>query len=218
MKKPKSNGKVQKDILVGKDGASKDASIEEIQMNTAAAAGLGEETEADSGTAGEKSTSLAASPPSAAPGEDENETDALAALLAAQAAPAEQPAAAQQVEGDQAAAMDGAEDEAAAPVPVRMPQVELIDQRNAAFAADARKHAAEKERVKQQEHEDQLDCDQADWYEKRGDARRTGPGVGYGHFDSDLSDADYPAEGWGRNYRDMDAFGQKRWTAEIGGG
>ena len=112
----------------------------------------------------------------------------------------------------------GGADEAAAPVAAQMSQVETIDQRDAAYAVGARKHAAEKERAKQQAHGDQLGCDQADWYEKRGDARRTGPGVGYGHFDSDLSDADYPAEGWGRNYRDMDAFGQKRWTAEIGGG
>ena len=147
MKKPKSNGKVQKDILVGKDGASKDASIEEIQMNTAAAAGLGEETEADSGTAGEKSTSLAASPPSAAPGEDENETDALAALLAAQAAPAEQPAAEPQVEVDQAEAMDGAEGAAPAEGPVRLSEQEEIEQRNNKYAADARKHAEEKKRA-----------------------------------------------------------------------
>ena len=35
-----------------------------------------------------------------------------------------------------------------------------------------------------------MDYEQADWYDKMGDARRTGPGVGYGYFDSVLSDAD----------------------------
>ena len=111
--------------------------------------------------------------------------------------------------------MDGDGNETAAPVAAQMSQVELIEQRNAAFTADAAKHAAEKERVRQQEREDQMDCDQADWYEKRGDARRTGQGVGYGHFDSDLSNADFPAERWGRNYMDKDAFGQKRWTPKA---
>ena len=161
------------------------------------------------------SPSLAASPPPASPKEAEDETDALAALLAAQAAPEAQPAAPHQVEGEPEAAMDGDGNETTAPVAAQMSQVELIEQRNAAFTADAAKHAAEKERVRQEEVQGQMDCDQADWFEKRGGARRTGQGVGYGYFDSDLSDADYPAERWGRNYMDTDAFGQKRWTPKA---
>ena len=160
-KKKHNGGAPKKKYVVGKNAARDDASIEQMQKDTAAAAGLGEETEADNGTAGEKSTSLAASPPSAAPGEDENETDALAtllaALLAAQAAPAEQPAAEPQVEVDQAEAMDGAEGAAPAEGPVRLTEQEQIDLRNSAYGADADRHAAEAERVKQMEKDDQMD-------------------------------------------------------------
>ena len=66
-----------------------------------------------------------------------------------------------------------------------------------------------------QEHEDQMDCDQVAWYEARGGAQRTGLGVGYGYFDSDLFNTDFRADRWSRNYRDVDAHGQKRWTAEA---
>ena len=47
--------------------------------------------------------------------------------------------------------------------------------------------------------------------------QRTGQGVGRGHFDSDLSDADCPGIRWGRNCKDQDALGQKssRWTPAV---
>ena len=129
---------------------------------------------------------------------------------AAQAAPAAQPAATQQAAEEQAAPPAGAEVAAPAQGQVRQSKQELIDQRNSEFAADARRHAVEKERVRLQEHEDQMGlmgCDQAAWYEARGGAQRTGPGAGYGYFDSDLSNTDHQAERWGRNYRDVDAHG-----------
>ena len=134
------------------------------------------------------------------------EINAPDALLAAHAEPGAQPAAAQQVAEEHEAGMDGAEDVVAAPAAVPLSQEEWIEQRNAAFAAEAAKHAAEKVRVRQQEREDQADLEQADWYEKKGGAQRTGPGVGHGHFDSDLSDADFSETRWARNYMDKDAL------------
>ena len=69
-KKKHNGGAPQKKSVVGKNAARDqrdDASIEQMQKDTAAAVGLGEGTEADNGADGEKSTSPAASPPSAAP-------------------------------------------------------------------------------------------------------------------------------------------------------
>ena len=100
--------------------------------------------------------SLAASPPSPAPAEGENGTDALAA----QAAPAGQSAAEPQVEANQAAALAGAEVAAAPQGPVRLSEQERIDQRNNAYAAEAR-YAEQAERAKQIERDDQMDYDQA---------------------------------------------------------
>ena len=60
-----------------------------------------------------------------------------------------------------------------------------------------------------------MDYDQAAWYEARGGAQRTGPGVGCGLFDSDLTGTDLRADRWGRNYRDVDPQGQKRWTLQL---
>jgi hypothetical protein len=83
-KKSRNGGAPPKKIVVGKNAARDDASIEQMQKDTAADAGLGEGTEADNGADGEKSTSPAASPSSAAPpAGDESEKDALTALLAA---------------------------------------------------------------------------------------------------------------------------------------
>ena len=115
--------------------------------------------------------------------------DPLSALLAVQAAPATQQAA-----EEQAAPPASAEVAAPAQGQVCQSEQELIDQRDSDFAADARRHAVEKERVRLQEHEDQMDFDQAAWFEARGGAQRTWPGGGYGHFGSDLSNTDYQAE------------------------
>ena len=191
--------------------ARNDASIEEMQKDTAAAAGLDEVAEAGNGTASEESKSLAASPPSPAPAEGENGTDALAA----QADPAEQSAAEPQVEAKQAAAMDGAEAAAPAQGPVRLSEQERIDQRNNAYATEGRRHVEQIERAKQMERDDHMDYDQAAWFEARGGAQRTAPGVGCGYFDSDHTGTEHQAVRWGRNYRDVDPQGQKRWTAEA---
>ena len=96
--------------VVGNDRANDDASIEEIQRDVAAAAGLVEVPEAGSGTAGEESKSPAALPPSPAPAEGEDAPgSALAALLAAQVKPAAVSAGVQQSAGEQAVPQDGAE-------------------------------------------------------------------------------------------------------------
>ena len=84
-----AKGKVTNKNVVGKGNARNDSSIEEMQKNTATAPGLDEVTKAGNGTASEESKPLVASPPSPAPTEGGNGTKALAALLAAQAAPAE---------------------------------------------------------------------------------------------------------------------------------
>jgi len=212
-KKSRNGGAPKKKNVVGTNGARDGASIEQMEKDTAADAGLGEGTEAENGADGEKSTSPAASPSSAAPpAGDESENDALTALLAAQAAPAEQPVAEPQVERDQAEVMDGADEAAPAEGPVRLTEQEQIDLRNSAYGADADRQAAEAERVKQMEKDDQMDYDQAAWYEASGGVQRTGPGVGCGLFDSDLTGTDLQADRWGRNYRDVDPQGQKRWT------
>jgi hypothetical protein len=82
-----AKGKVKNKNVVGNGGARNDASIEEMQKDTAAAAGLVEVAEANSGHAAEESMSLAGVPLAAAPAEGEDELDPLAALLAAQADP-----------------------------------------------------------------------------------------------------------------------------------
>ena len=91
------NGGNQKTIVVGKGGAHEDASIQDIERETVAAAGLTEEAEANSGHAAEESASLAGVPPAAAPAEGKDELESLAALLAAQADPAVESADMQQV-------------------------------------------------------------------------------------------------------------------------
>ena len=210
-----AKGKVKNKNVVGNGGARNDASIEEMQKDTAAAAGLDEVAEANSGHAAEESTSLVGVPLAAAPAEGEDELDPLAALLAAQADPAVESADVQQVVAEQAAPQDGAE--VAAPVleQVRLTKQEQIELRNSAYEAEAKRHAAKAERAKQVEQDDRMDYDQADWYEASGGAQRTGPGVGCGHFDSDLTGTDLQADKWGRNYRDVDPQGQKRWTNET---
>ena len=167
------NEKNQKKIVVGKGGAHEDASIQDIERETAAAAGLTQEAEANSGHTAEESASLAGVPLAAAPAEGEDELDPLAALLAAQADPAVESADVQQVVVEQAAPQDGAE--VAAPVleQVCLTEQEQIDLRNSAYEAEAKRHAAEAERAKQVEQDDRMDYDQAAWYEASGGAQRS---------------------------------------------
>jgi hypothetical protein len=201
--------------VVGNDRANDNAHIEEIQRDVAAAAGLLEVPETGSGTVGEESKSPAALPPSPAPavGEDAHGS-ALAALLAAQVKPAAVSAGVQQSAGEQAVPQDSAE--VAAPVlqQVRLTEQEQIDLRNNTYAADAKKLHAEAERARLREEQDRMDYDQAAYYEAGGQ-QRTRPGVGCGLFDSDLTGTDLRADRWGRNYRDVDPQGQKRWTFET---
>ena len=104
-----AKNKTQNKNVVGNGSANVDASIEEMEKNAAAAAGLVEGPEAVNGTAGEESKSPAASPPSAAPAEGEDEPDPLAALLAAQDVPATVSDVVQHSAGEQAVPQGGAE-------------------------------------------------------------------------------------------------------------
>ena len=208
-----AKNKTKNKNVVGNDSAMADASIEEIEKNVAAAAGLVEGPEADDGTAGEESRLPAVPSPAAAPAAGEDEPDPLTALLAAQGVPATATDDVQQPAGEQAVPQDGAG--VAAPVRTGgLTEQEQIDLRNGAMAADAARHAAEAERAKQSEEQDRMDYDQAAYYEAGGQ-QRTGPGVGCGLFDSDLTGTDLRADRWGRNYRDVDPQGQKRWTLDI---
>ena len=85
--------KIKNKNVVGNGSARNDVSIEEMQKDTAATAGLDEVAEANIGHAVEESTSFAGVPLAAAPAEGEDELDLLAALLAAQADPAAESAA-----------------------------------------------------------------------------------------------------------------------------
>ena len=161
-----------------------------MEKNAAAAAGLVEGSEAVNGTAGEESKSPAASPPSAAPAAGEDEPDPLAALLAAQDVPATASDVVQHSAGEQAVPQGDAEVATPAVERVRLTEQERIDLRNSAYSADADRRAAEAERARQQENEDRRDYDPAAWFEARGGQRRTGPGVGCGLFDSDLTGTD----------------------------
>ena len=79
-----AKNKTKNKNVVGNDRAYEDASIEEIQKDVAAAAGLLEVPEAGSGIAGEESKSPAALPPSPAPAAGEDAPgSALVALLVA---------------------------------------------------------------------------------------------------------------------------------------
>jgi hypothetical protein len=111
--------------------------------------------------------------------------------------------------------MDGADEAAPAEGPVQLSEQEEIELRNNKYSEDAKKHDEEKKRMAQMEADDEMDYNQAAWYEASGGQQRTGPAVGYGCFDSDLSKSGIQAERWGRNYRDVDAQGQKRWTALV---
>ena len=208
-----AKNKTKNKNVVGNDRAMADASIEKIEKDAAAAAGLVEGPEADDGTAGEESRLPAVPSPSAAPAAGEDEPDPLAALLVAQGVPATATDDVQQSAEEQAVPQDGAG--VAAPVRTGgLTEQEQIDLRNGAMAADAARHAAEAERAKQSEEQDKMDYDQAAYYEAGGQ-QRTGLGVGCGLFDSDLTGTDLRADRWGRNYRDVDPQGQKRWTLDI---
>ena len=117
------------------------------------------------------------SPRPALPAKVEVEIDALDAhaLLAVHADQRAQPAAAQQVAEEQETAMEGDEDDvtaqAAAPLSLHCPGLSGLSNgtlHSARLAMELRhetKHAAEKERVKQQERKDRAGCEQLDWYE-----------------------------------------------------
>ena len=156
-----AKNKTKNKNVVGNDRAYEDASIEEIQKDAAAAAGLLEVPEAGSGTAGEESKSPAALPPSPAPAAGEDEPDPLAALLAAQVRPAAGSADMQPVAEEQAVPQGGAEVAAPVPEQVRLTEQEQIDLRNGVYAANAARRAAEAKRAEQVEKEDQMDYDQA---------------------------------------------------------
>ena len=206
-----TRSRIRNKNVVGNDRVNDDASIEEMQMDAAAAAGLVEVPGAGIGTAGEDSKSPAGLHPSPAPAEGEDAPDPLAALLAAQVKPTAVGADVQQSAGEQVAPQDGAEVAAPALQQVRLTEQEQIGRCNSTYAADAKQRFAETERAKQREEQDRMDYDQAVWYEAGGQ-QRTGPGVGCGLFDSDLTCTDLQADRWDRNYRDVDPQGQKRWT------
>ena len=113
--------------VVGNDSPPNDGSIKEIEEAVAAAAGLVEVPEVDSGSAGEESTSPAAVTLPAPPAEDEGAINALETLLAEHAEPGAQPAAAQQLAEEQETGMDGIEDDAPAPEAVPLSQEKWME-------------------------------------------------------------------------------------------